>query len=106
MSTTVPAIMELGPKYKNRILRVLLDTGSDGDLMFLQKGRKSYVPFKERYAPQTWRTSNGLVCTTRVANLDLIFPEFSKSKVAKIKPDVVMVEEDAPKPTYDIIIVI
>ena len=38
LSTSVPAIMELGPKYKNRILRVLLDTGSDGDLMFLQKG--------------------------------------------------------------------
>ena len=39
-----------------------------------------------------------------MADLNLIFPEFSESKAAKIKPDIVMVEEDAPKPTYDLII--
>ena len=41
-----------------------------------------------------------------MADLSLIFPEFSESKVAEIKQDVVVVKEDAPKPTYDLLIVI
>ncbi len=40
----------------------------------------------------------------RVAKLDLVFPEFSSSKTAQIKPDVVLVPEDAPALTFDLII--
>ena len=35
-------------------LRVLLDSGSDGDLLFEQESTNTYVPFKEHYAPQKW----------------------------------------------------
>ena len=38
---------------KPQALRVLLDIGSDGDLLFVHEGTKTYIPFKERYAPQS-----------------------------------------------------
>ena len=87
-------------------MRVLLDSGSDGDLLFVKKGSRLKVPYKERYAAQTWRTSNGTVKTTNVAKLDLCFPEFSTSKRVKFTPDVVSISipEDVPNLTYDLII--
>ena len=107
LCTAIVAILEIKTKQHGgakRALRVLLDSGSDGDLLFLKKGRRLKVPYKERYAAQTWRTSNGTFKTTNVAKLDVSFPEFSTSKRVKIAPDVVQVPEDAPNPTYDLII--
>ena len=84
--------------------RVLLDSGSDGDLLFVQKGLKENVPFKERFRPQKWRTSNGTFRTTKVGNLDMIFPEFSESKVMHLTPDIVDIPEKEAKPAYDLIL--
>ena len=82
----------------------MLDSGSDGDLLFVHEGSKVVIPYKERYAPQKWRTSNGTFKTTNVGILDLNFPEFSKSKRATFKPDIVKVAKSEPKPAYDLII--
>ena len=40
------------PKDKFKVLRVLLDNGSDGDLLFLPKGKHPVVLLKKRIAPQ------------------------------------------------------
>ena len=51
LATSVPAILNSHSKKKKCILGVLLDSGSDGDLVFVQEGTKPYIPFKERNAP-------------------------------------------------------
>jgi hypothetical protein len=44
---------------KNKTIRVLLDTGLSGDLLFLEKGSNKYVPIVNRAVPESWSTSNG-----------------------------------------------
>ena len=106
MVTSVPAILYTKDKrtQSKRVLRVLLDSGSDGDLLFVKEGDKSPIPFKERFRPQKWRTSNGTFETSKVGKVELIFPEFSDSKMATFKPDVVQVPKESPPPVYDLII--
>ena len=84
----------------------MCNSGSDGNLLFVREGTKSVIPYKERYAPQQWRTSNGTFKTTNVGKLKLLFPEFSSSKVANIKADILTVPETDAAPIYDLIIVI
>ena len=57
--TSVPAITySSDSNHAKRVLRVLLDSGSDGDLLFLYD-RDKLTPTKRRISPQKWRTSNG-----------------------------------------------
>jgi hypothetical protein len=103
--TSVPAILYTNnSKGAKRVLRVLLDSGANGDLLFVQEGTKCPIPFKERYKPQKWRTSNGTFETSKVGRVELQFPEFSDSKLATFKPDVVSVPKGHPPPVYDLII--
>ena len=44
---------------KNNLIRVLSDTGSDGDLMFHEKRTYKRFPFLARQVPKSWHTSNG-----------------------------------------------
>jgi hypothetical protein len=44
---------------KRKTIRVLLDTGSSGDLLFLEKGSNKYIPVVSRVVPESWSTSNG-----------------------------------------------
>ncbi len=44
---------------KQKTIRVLLDTGSSGDLLFVRKGSQKYIPTMKRAVPQSWGTSNG-----------------------------------------------
>ena len=67
-----------------------MDSGSDGDLLFMREGQHSIIPTKERFSPQKWKTSNGTFTTKNVGELELTFPDFSSSKVARFKPDIVM----------------
>ena len=77
------------PKDKFKVLRVLLNSGSNGDLLFLPKGKYPVAPLKKRIAPKNWRTSNGTFQTTDVGDLEVTFPEFLTSKVATFQPNVV-----------------
>ena len=82
----------------------MLDSESDGDLLFVHEGTKIDIPFKERYAPQKWRTSNGTFTITKVGKMKLIFPEFSSFKDAYFSPDIITVMKSAPSSVYDLII--
>ncbi len=46
--------------YKKKIVRVLLDSGSDGDLVFENKDKPMLPPYSKRLVPQSWNTSNGI----------------------------------------------
>ncbi len=38
-----------------KFVRVLLDTGSDGDLLFHEKGTTKHFPYLTRQVPKSWR---------------------------------------------------
>ncbi len=45
--------------YKRKLVRVLLDSGSDGDLIFIDKDKPMLLPSAKRLVPQSWNTSSG-----------------------------------------------
>ena len=91
-------------RYSKRVWRILLDSGADGDLLFSHPSNKEYIPQKERYSPCTWNTSNGTFKTQKVGDFELLFPKFSKSKLVKVKPDIVQMPASMKPPVYDMII--
>ena len=44
---------------RNTIIKVLLDSGSDGDLMFHEKGTHMHFPYLTRQVSLLWHTSIG-----------------------------------------------
>ena len=91
-------------KWKYKALHIFLDSGSDGDLLFVKPNSRSIIPTKERMSPQKWRTSNGTFSTTEVGDLELTFPEYSKSKRFNFRPDIVKIPEGDIPPIYDVIL--
>jgi hypothetical protein len=70
-TTPVIAVMRGNPKdgytaqcsnkhCKQRIVQVLLDSGSDGDLVFVSKDKPMLLCYSKRLVPQSWNTSNGI----------------------------------------------
>ena len=52
-------LKHLSRSHKNNFLRVLLDTGSNGDLMFHKKGTIKHFPYLNRQVPKSLHLSNG-----------------------------------------------
>ena len=83
----------------NNIITVLLDSGSDGDLWFHEKGTPQHFPYLTRQIPLLLHTSNGSFLVT-----GRIF-EYSNSQDSTVTPDVE--EYDKHKmvnPVYDLIL--
>ena len=78
-------------KKPKRAWRVLLDSGSDGDLVFVNKKVLKDIRSEDRFRPCRWETSNGAFTTTKVGSLDLIFPDFSRSQRFSLRPDIQVV---------------
>jgi hypothetical protein len=88
-------------------IRVLLDSGSVGDLYFLPKGKDKPFPNLTRQAPKPWRTSNGSFQTNGRGKIRLKFFEYSASREYLIQPDIVQYEENhMTKPGFDLIILV
>ncbi|MFM8588489.1 MAG: RNase H-like domain-containing protein [Bacteroidota bacterium] len=88
-----------------KLVRVLLDSGSDGDLLFHKKGTDKQFPYLTRQVPKTWCTSNGNFQTKGKGDIQLKFFQYSNSKRVSIQPDVV--EYDGitlEKPLFDLIL--
>ena len=105
ISATIVAI----PKYKNAkkskdFWQILLNSGSDGDLLFLHCESNKGIPRKGRFAPQKWWNSNGTFETMKVGVLELLFPKFSTGKLFSVIPDIVNVPANQNKPVYDMIL--
>ncbi len=84
-------------------MRVLLDSGSDGDLVFVDKDKPMLLPSSKRLVPQSWNTSNGRFQTTQKAEMGLNFFEYSDSKRYLAAPDIVEYDK-INKPRYDTIL--
>jgi hypothetical protein len=89
---------------KQKTIRVLLDTGSSGDLLVVAKGSQKYIPTLKRAVPQSWGTSNGTFITKQLGEISLSFVEYSASKSINLVPDIVEYEAGASEPLYDLII--
>jgi hypothetical protein len=61
-------------------IRILLDTGLSGDLLFLKKISNKYIPVVKRAVPEIWSTSNGAFTTKKVGDIELSFINYSTSK--------------------------
>ena len=86
-------------------IKVLLDSGSDGDLYFLQKGKDKPFPYLTRQAPKSWRTSNGSFQTKGRGKLKLKFFEYSASREYTIQPDIVEYDiNHMNEPGFDLIL--
>jgi len=81
VATTRPKPGRSGNKASiKKIFRVLLDSGSDGDLLFHEKGTPKHFPYLTRQVPKTWHTSNGDFHTKGKCEVHLKFFEYSNSK--------------------------
>jgi hypothetical protein len=89
--------------YKQKLVRVLLDSGSDGDLIFVNKDKPMLLPSLKRLVPQSWNTLNGRFQTKQKAEIELNFFEYSNSKRYLAAPDIVEYDK-IYKPRYDIIL--
>jgi hypothetical protein len=62
-----------GLYVKNKTIRVLLDSGSSGDLLFMKKGSSKSISVVKPVVPQSWGTSNDTFVTDRVGNIEIYF---------------------------------
>jgi hypothetical protein len=113
-TTAVVAVMRGNPKAgytrhcsnkhcKQTIVWVLLDSGFNGDLIFVNKDKSMLLPYSKRLFPQLWNTSNGIFLTRRKARVELNFFEYSDSKRYHVESDVVKYNE-IKRPQYDLIL--
>ncbi len=93
-----------GIKVKNKTIRVMLDSGSSGDLLFMKKGSCECISVVKRVVPQLWGTSNGTFVTDRVGNIEVSFVEYLASKKIHLQPDIVEYSPGDQAPMYDLII--
>jgi hypothetical protein len=84
-------------------VRVLLDSGSDSDLVFIGKDKPMLLPSSNRLVPQSWNTLNGMFQTKRKAEFELNFFEYSNRKRYIAEPDIVEYDKN-DRPQYDIIL--
>jgi hypothetical protein len=89
---------------KNKTIRVLLDSGSSGDLLFMKKGSSKCISVVELVLPQSWGTSKGTFITDRVGNIEISFVEYLASKKVHLQPDIVVYSLGDQAPMYDLII--
>jgi hypothetical protein len=89
---------------KQKAIRVLLDTGSSGDLLFLEKGSKKYIPIISWAVPESWSTSNRPFKTKKVGEVEHSFVEYSASKKVHLHPDIVEHPKGGQPPLYNLII--
>jgi hypothetical protein len=113
-TTNILAVMRGRPKhshhhqcsnkhYKQKLVQVLLDSGSDGNLVFIDKDKPMLLFSSKRLAPQLWNTLNGMFQTKRKAEIELNFIEYSDSKRYLVEPDIVEYDK-SNRPQYDLIL--
>ncbi len=89
--------------YKQKILRVLLDSGSDGNLVFVNKDKPMQLPYSKRLVPLLWNILNKIFQTKCKARMELNFFEYCDSKTFFAEQDVVEYSKNN-RPQYDLIL--
>jgi hypothetical protein len=78
-----------GLKVKNKTIRVLSDSRSSGDLLFMKKGSHKHISVVKLVVPQSWGTSNGIFVTDKVGDIEISFVEYLASKKVRLQLDFV-----------------
>ena len=100
-----PTITKVAKRSPNKkLIRVLLDSGSDGDLLFHEKGKPKHFPYLTRQVPCSWHMSNGVFNTKGRGKLLIKFFEYSNSKEFLAEPDVFEYDQNMGKLVFDLII--
>jgi hypothetical protein len=73
-----------GLYVKNKTIRVLLDSGSSGDLLFMKKGSSKCISVVKQVVPQLWGTSNGTFVTDKVVNIEISCVEYVDTELSKV----------------------
>jgi hypothetical protein len=68
---------------KNKTIKVLLDSGSSSDLLFMKKGSIKHITVVKQVVPQSWGTSNGTFFTDRVGDIEISFVEYWSTRPAR-----------------------
>jgi hypothetical protein len=89
---------------KEKLIRVLLDSGLDGDLLFHQNGKPKHFPYLTRQVPCSWHKSNGVFHTKGRGKLLIKFFEYSNSKEFLPEPNVFKYNQKMSKLVLDLII--
>ena len=64
ISTCTPSAKTNKPRqHKDNLIRVLIDSGSDGDCWFHKKGTPKQFPYLTRPIPKSWHMLNGAFYT-------------------------------------------
>jgi hypothetical protein len=84
-------------------VRVLLDSGSDSGLIFVNKYKPMLLPYSKRLVPQSWNTSNVIFQTQHKTRVELNFFKYSDSKRYHVEPDVVKYDKNN-RLQYDLIL--
>jgi hypothetical protein len=82
---------------------VLLDSGSDGNLIFVDKDKPMLLPSSKKLVPHSWNTLNRMFQTKRKAEIELNFFKYSNSKRYLAEPDIIEYDKNN-KPQYDLIL--
>jgi hypothetical protein len=88
---------------KQRQVQVLLDSGSDNNLIFVSKYKPMLLLYSKKLVPQLCNTLNGIFQTKRKAQIELNFFEYSDSKRFYMEPNVVEYDKES-KLQYDLIL--
>ena len=89
----------------NKVIKVLLESGSDGDLMFYEKGTPMHFPYLNRQMPTSWHTLIGNFLMKGRNEVNIKFFENSNSKEYLVTPGVVEYDKKKmTKPVYDLIL--
>jgi hypothetical protein len=78
-------------------------SGSDGNLMIVNKDKLMLLSYLKRLVPRLWNTLNGIFQTTGKARIEPNLFEYSDSKKFYSKPDVVEYDKGS-KLQYDLIL--
>ncbi len=78
------ASVSSGLYVKNKTIRVLLDSGLSGDLLFMKKGSSKCISIVKRVVLQSWGTANCTFVTDRVGDIEISFVEYSASKRVRL----------------------
>ena len=84
-----------------KTIRVLLDTGLSGDLLFMKNWSTTCIPVVSKAVPESWGTSNGTFQTKKVGGVEILFVDYLDSKRIHLKPDIVKYARNGAPPLYD-----
>jgi hypothetical protein len=87
------------------IIKVLLDSGSDGDLLIHEKGARIHFPNLTRQVQFFWHMSHGSILTKGTSKVVLTFIEYLNSWEYTATPDVLEYDKcKMAEPLYEVIL--